>query len=340
MKVPVLLAILFIGQISFSQENNYFDKKGISYLPSLKNMLSYEKAKENFTFFDIDEQLYNSIFYKGYINERGSNSHYSKFDLILLKEYTITSIKFPDYKFILNPGLKKSQYSKHLFTIYTRDSSVTTNFHTKNILIEFPNNILMTNDSLNCNLSINTDWGIEHNNIPYTNTQEGINIKEISDFKIPISFIPNSIFTSIDFNQGQLDYRIRGAYDNFYYIIEENNLSNFIYNYNEIAEIKKPRNYNNAFQFKHLKGKVKFIETFNCNISELYFFENIIAGVLEFSENQKEQILDNLNEIENRSYKIDENRKFPKTSSFIINETFFKIEQGFNEIKMYFFIIK
>ncbi|WP_296313354.1 hypothetical protein, partial [Winogradskyella sp. UBA3174] len=240
----LLIIVAFLaGQVLFSQDNNYIDKKQFKFSPLLKQLLTYEKAKANFTFFNVNEYLYNSIFYKGYIIEKGSNSKYIKLDLLLLKEYAITSKLYPDYKFILNPNLDKSQFSKHQFTIHTRDSSVTTNFHTKSIAVVFPETTLKTLDNLETSLLIKTDWGIAHNNIPYTNTQEGLNIKKINSFEIPNVFIPNSIFSFINFDEGQLDYRIKEAYDKIYLTIEDNELSNFIYNYKKIAAIKSPTAY-------------------------------------------------------------------------------------------------
>ncbi|WP_296313356.1 hypothetical protein, partial [Winogradskyella sp. UBA3174] len=77
-----------------------------------------------------------------------------------------------------------------------------------------------------------------------------------------------------------------------------------------------------------------------CNIDELYFFENIIAGVITIDNAQKANILKNINALKDRNYKLDVNGKFPKIPSFYIKETYFQIKQDFKNLKMYFFIIK
>ncbi len=316
MKSKVLILILTLSSFLVkSQDTNYSEKSKFGYASTLKSLVPFETAKGEFTFFDIEEELYNSIFYKGFIAEKGGRSNYYKLTLLLLKETEITTRQFFDYKIVLNPLLLKTEFSQHLLTIHEAEDATTAYLKTNLLDIVFPENILKkVNDDKNVNLLINTDFGIEHNNKRRsTSFEASIYIEKITGFKMEPCRLIDAPISMTNFKNARLKLRVKHGYD---FIFEDNNITNFVNSYynsvkfNKLWNLKNPQQYVNALQFKNVEGTIKLGgEEKNCKISEIYFFEDIVTGVLDYdSEKEIKKLLQDLgfdsNEIESLSENI------------------------------------
>ena len=348
MRKIYFLLFLFIVSNSFSQENDEYLKlsemKGFP--ASLKILVSYDKIKSNFEFFDIDEKSYNSIFYTNYIVETGQRANFRRLNIISTKKLILEPKLFENYKLVLNPKLEEGHYSKHYLGINIREESITAEFQTKYIEFIFPSNILQTKNDTETRLLIKLKNGIKYNNVGYWNEYSGFEIEGIEDFTISPSHIPNSFIELNKFDNAKLKFISNEAQKFPYLIFENNKLSSFVdsytrnNNYINNTNLKEAGDYKSAILLQQIVGQVNFQKPIKCEISEIYFFENIIAGIITFPMNEKKKLIEGMKGIKKgKDFKLNVNGDFP-TIYEIHKNTYFKLEQDFNSIKMYFITVK
>jgi len=345
-KTYILIIFLFFTFLNvYSQESEYIKTSEMRGRPSsLKQLANYETLKQYFTHFNIDENTYKYLFYKGLFKEINKNSGFIKLNLIAPKKIVIKPKSFPNYKFILNPKLEKGYLSKHRLSINIREDAITSSFETNHIEIVFPKNILQTKDNIESTIFMDIKTGIEHNNNGFLNTNVGLDIKGIKDFHIVSSFIPNSFIDLIKTNKAELKFINNGKSDITFF--EDNRLYDFVNSYQKLNgnyRMKKIDKYKSAILLKNISGQINLEKIINYKNSEIYFFKNFIAGVLKFPSKKKKNLLVGINNIHNvinmSDLSLKDNGDFP-TFYKIYKNTYFKTEQDFEYIRMYFIIIK
>jgi len=341
-----LIIYLFFTFLNvYSQEDEYIKVSEMKGIPSsLKQLANYETLKEYFTYFNIDEKSYKYLFYKNFIKEKNNNSGFIKLNLIAPKKIVIKPKSFPNYKFILNPKLEKGYLSKHRLSINIREDAITSSFTTNHIEIVFPKSILQSKDSIESTIFLDIKTGIEHNNNGFLNTNVGIDIKGIKDFNIVSSFIPNSFIDLIKTKKAELKFINKGKSDITFF--EDNRLYDFVNSYqkrNGKYRMKKINEYKSAILLKNVSGLINLEKTIDYKNAEIYFFKNFIAGVLKFQTKKKKKLLigvnNTFNVINMSDLSLKENGDFPTFYNNYKN-TYFKTEQDFENIRMYFIIIK
>lgn len=330
----------------FAQNTEYFKVEEMKATPiSLNTLGSFEEVKSYFEGFSFDEKLYSSLFYQGYVLETGKQSKFIKFNLITSKKIVLTPHYFPNYKLILNPHVKKGYLSKQRVGVNMRMDAVTTDYGTSEIQFVFPKNTLQTleGDPAKVNFKIE---GFQYNNKAALNSAKpGFSIDKILDFKIDPTVIPNSFIKFTNTERGQVNLINNRKSDKT--LFDDNRIFDFVNEYQKLNGLKygmkAAGQYKTAIQFKNMNGTVTFQKAINYENVEVYFFENMITGVLTFSTKQKKKLLKQVNSIYNVSnaadLKLDKNGDFP-TFYYSYKNTYFKIQQDFNSIKMYFIISK
>ncbi|WNM18582.1 hypothetical protein [Flavobacterium capsici] len=346
MKNAIILFVLFIISNLYSQEE-YFKSSEMKGFPSLlKQVEKYDRIRDKFAYFELDEEIYNAIFYQNLVVENGTNSSFKRFYTIMMRKLIIKPIQYPNYQFILNPKLEKGFYSKQYFSVNIRNESITANFETKFIEIIFPESVLISKDSTNAKILIQTEKGITFNNNGSLNRVAGLSINNIRGFNMYHAIIPGSFIELTKFDNAELKFINDETYDFPYLVFENNQLANFINSYkkyNKQVNVKAPDKYKSAILLKNVDGEIYFDKQMKCKVSEIYFFENIISGVLNFSSNQKKNLIKELNKTNNVSnrgdFKLKSNGDFPTIYNMYKN-TYYKFEQDGDQTKMYFIIVK
>lgn len=341
----LLITLLCFVSSVFSQESEYFKTSEIKGIPSsLKMLLPYDQATKYFDFFEVDEETYNSIFYKNLIKENEPKSSFVSMNLILTKSLAFKTKLFPKYEIVINPKVEKGLYSKQRLIINTRQDAITSNLSTRHFEIIFPKETLQTKENTNTTLSIEVESGIEYNNDGDLNTNTGLNVSELIGYSIKSSSIPNTIIEVLDFDEAQ--FRFINNSKPYMPIFEDNRIYDFVDTYQQINaknRMKKADQYKSAILFKGVSGLARFQQSVKFQNAEIYFFENIIAGVLEFPTKKKNKLLqeiNNINQVINASdLKLKRNGDFP-TFYDAYNSTYYKTEQDFKVIRMYFIIEK
>ena len=348
MKKNIFLSIIFLFiSKSYFQENDYFKSSEMKGFPLLlKQVAKYENVKYKFDYFNLEEATYNSIFYQNLINENTNNASFKRLYAVLLKKFILKPKPFKDYQFILNPKIESGLYSKHRVAINIREESITADIQTSCIEIEFPEQILKTKDNKTSSILANIEKGITYNNEGQLNRCSGITINGIQNFTMKPSLITNSFIELTNFDKAEFKFINDEAYEFPFLIIDNNKLSNFINQYklnNKFQNLKNLKEYKSAILLKNVQGLTTIDKNIKCEITEIYFFENIITGVIQFPSNQKTKLLADLNSIKtviNRSdFKLKTNGDFPSIYDSYKN-TYYRLEQDSKFIKMYFIIVK
>lgn len=350
----ICLILFLTSFLGASQDYNYFEKSKLGYASSITSLIRYDTLNKESNFFDIDEKLYKSIFYKGYFTEKSSNSSFYKLTLLFLKQIEISPNQFKDYKLILNPQLKKTEYSEHLLTVNIIKNLTYANLQTKLVEIIFSENILKkAKDSTKTNLLIKTDLGLQHNNQKRgTFFKEGIEIQRITGFEMYPSYLLDAPILLIDFENATVDFRVKKKYD---LIFEDSNISNLIYDYQGLKKfngkwgLKIPEGYTNAIQFKNVESVLNFGKKIHkCKISEIYFFEDMTAGTIQYdSEKEIKSLLMDLGYKSNESKELIKKMLEPITKKKITKrlreflnsnkKMRFTIKTEYNSLKLIFF---
>ena len=346
-KKNLFLLLIVIVCNAYAQEQEYFKTSEMKGFPSLlKQVFKYEAVRNEIHYFDIDEPTYNTIFYQNLVNENASNASFKRFYAILLKKLILKPNSFPGYEFVLNPKLEAGFYSKHRTAVSIREGSVTAEFQTAFVEIVFPARILLTKEKKRSSILASIGKGITFNNQGNLNRYSGLSINDIRDFTMPSSVLTGSFIALNKFDQSEFKFINDETYEFPYLIIDNNQLSNFISKYkqsNTHVNIKDVKSYKSAILLKNIQGSATFSKTMKCEVSEIYFFENCIAGVIAFPSNQKNKLLDELNSINtvvNRGkFKLKTNGDFPSIIDQYRN-TYYKIEQDAKQITMYFVIVQ
>lgn len=342
----VLLFALFWTVLNHAQPGQYYKDSEMKGFPSsLKLKAGYETVSNYFDYFKIDEPVYNAIFYRSFNIENAQHSSYKRMDVVMTKPLEITLDYYPNYKIILNPKIEKGYYSSQTLMINVREESVEANFQTDCIEWVFPENILQTKDKLSARLRANIG-GIDYFSNGALNKFHGIIIKKPKAFSLEPAIVPETFLELVTYNKAEVKFINEQAavYPNL--IFENNALSAFFGKYKQNSkreDVKTPNAYKSAILLKHVGGKINFKQPVDCDILEIYFFENVVAAVLEIPISQKEAVLEGINRLKkvvNRSdFKLKPDGEFP-TIIDTYGQSYYKAEEDFQSIKIYFIIVK
>lgn len=298
----------------------------------MKNIAPYSAVIDNLRWVSLAEAQYNTLFYQTYIFEGGMNKEafYHRMDILFHKPYTIEVTKFPGYQIMLNPLLKSTQYSKHLFTVTKAGDSFRAVFHTKDISFRFPDDYLnAVNKKDSTNLLIHTDLGIE------MDIYGGrVNIPNITGFKMAPFKINHTPIIVFNTDRGKLTFALNENGNNLF---ESNGLAHLINSYNSALGMGADQ-YDSSLQFSDLSAEIMLNgHSYKTQITELNFTENLTAGVLKFKMPKKKQLILDipifLNGKPNST--IHENFKILKGVSGRMVYTFL---QDYQTVWLYFFV--
>lgn len=338
------ITFLFIVLISISSKAQtptkyYFKNSEMAGFPSaIKTIANYESVNDQFTYFALDETLYNATFYKSNIFENGNRSSFRHLDLVFSRKIEIEPKMFPSYKLVLNPKLESGYYSKHTLLLNIREQSVSADFETDAVEWDFPEKVLLTKSNKPAKALVNVHH-VEFHNDGEQNRYHGIILKGINGFSLEPSVIPNSFIELTDCKNGEFRFLSEEAYDYPNLVFENTRLCWFMQKYGHI----NPGEYKSSIEFRQVLGKITTGKDINCEVSEIYFFENSISGVLTFPIKERENLLAACNYMKRNTanhsgYKLKDG-KLP-TISDIYQNTIFIIEEDFKTIKMYFLTAK
>ena len=341
MKKIICLFIVLVSLTSKAQTQSkyYFKDSEMSGFPSaMKLIADYTSVSNEFTYFTIDEAAYNAIFYKSAINESGNGAKFSHFDLVFPRKMEIEPRLFPNYRLVLNPKLEKGYFSKHTLLLNIRHESVSADFETDAVEWNFPKNILLTKSNTQAKALVNVEH-VEFQNDGDLNKYHGIILKGIKGFSLEPAVIPNSFIELTDCKNGEFRFFAEEAYEYPNLVFENTKLCRFLYKYGHI----NPGECKSSIELKQVLGKINLGKSVGCEVSEIYFFENNIAGVLTFPVKERENLLEACNYMKKNTVnwsgiKLKEG-KIPSFSEIYQNTTVL-IEEDFKTIKMYFLITK
>ncbi len=341
-KLASFLFILAVGGCMAQPTQFYFKDSEMKGFPStITHLANYQNIKDKFGYFNIDEAGYNSVFFSSNVVETGNRASYRGMTIVLPKKLTVEPTLFPNYKLTLNPKLEQGYNSKHRLGINTRVTSVYADFDTDAVEIEFPPNILLTKKNGAAKALINLDY-VEFHSDGDQNEFHGIIFKGTKKFNLEPSVVPESIITSLAFENAEFKLMTEEAFQFPGLVFENTRLCHFLSKYE--GEIKMPNQYKSSILLKDVEGKIALAKELDCEIPELYFFDNCIAGIAVFPLKQKEEILRQFNEIKknvsNRSpLKLKPNGDLPSFTDRYKN-TVFRVVEELKSVKMYFLIVK
>jgi hypothetical protein len=337
--ISLFIVLASLTSKAQNQPRYYFKDSEMGGFPSaLKLINDYTNISSQFTYFNLDEALYNAIFYKSAINEGGNGAKFRRFDLVFPRKMEIEPLMFPNYKLVLNPKLEKGYFSKHRFLINIRYESVSADFETDAVEWDFPENILITKTNTPAKVLVNVEH-VEFHNDGELNQYHGIILKGIKGFSLEPSVIANSFIELTDCKTGEFRFLAEEAYDYPNLVFENMRLCWFLQKYGHI----NPGEYKSSLELKQVQGKINIGKSIGCEVSEIYFFGNSIAGVLTFPVKERENLLEACNYMKKNTVnwsglKLNEG-KLP-TFSDVYQNTTILVKEDFKTIKMYFLIIK
>jgi hypothetical protein len=308
---------------------------------SLKLFAGYQSVSDKFEYFKLDESSYNAIFYNKLINESGNRAKFIGLNVVLPKKLVIEPMLFPNYKLVLNPKLEKGYNSIHPVRVNIREESISADFETDYVEWAFPVNTLISKKGQPVSALVNVER-LEFHNDGNQNEFHRILLKGIKGFELEASVIPDSFIELTDCKNAEFKLLTEEAYQYPNLVFESMPLCRFMGKYTQV--LKKAGDYKSSILLKQVLGKIKLQKDIECEISELYFFENNIAGVLTFPLKEKETILASFDYIKRNSnrqspFKLKSDGSLPGFSD-IYQNTYLRFVEEFNSIKMYFFIVK
>jgi hypothetical protein len=346
MKKAIVLLLLGFAPLLRAQSTQYFKDSDMKGFPQqLRQLIDYKNISKSFDYFKMDEPAFNAVFYRSYVSEGSESAKFKRLDITMSKKFEIEPALFPNYKLVLNPKLEPEYVSKQPLLVSIRETSISAVLTTASIGWVFPANILQTKDKQPAQAIINTT-AVEYHNDGSLNKYHGLLIKEAKGFSLAPSLIPDSGIELTDCSKAEAKFLDTEAFEFPNLVFENNQLSNFISNYkkaNKSANILSPGEYKASLLLKNITGTMTFAKPLDCNIAELYFFANAVAGVIDFPLTGKKAIiteLNSINKVSNRgNYKLKVDGQFP-TIIDTFNQTYFKIEQDSKSVRMYFIIVK
>ena len=343
----IMIALVFAALKTNAQPKEYYFKSSEmkGFPSSLKQLANYGSVHQKLGYFQLDEKTYNRLFYRSFITENSPNAGFRRMDIILTKPTSVKPVLFPGHELVLNPKLSAGQYSKHPLRINIREESISAVFETDFIEWKFPRNVLRTKKDSASSVLVGID-NIEFHNDGSQNKYHGILIKGVKGFSMEPAFIPDSFVEITDYKNAEIKFLAEEAFVYPNLVFENTKLTNLIHAYkqnNKSANIKLPNQYKSSILLKNVAGKANFSKSIACEISEIYFFENVIAGVIDFPAGSKKQLLQQLNlgntAVNRGDVKLKPNGNFPTIQDFHKN-TYYKVEQDGKSVKMYFIIVK
>ncbi len=338
-KITFFILLISITSKAQAQPRYYFKDSEMGSFPlALKQMADYANTSSQFTYFTIDEASYNAIFYKSGINENGNRSKFRRFDLVLPRKIEIEPIMFPNYRLVLNPKLEKGYFSKQPLRLNIREESVSADLETDAVELVFPENVLLTKGHAPAKALVYVEH-VEFHNDGELNQYHGIILKGIKGYSLEPSIIPNSFIELTDCKNGEFRFLAEEAYDYPNLVFENTRLCKFLQKYGHI----NPGEYKSSIELKQVQGKINIEKSIGCEISEIYFFGNQIAGILTFPVKERQNLLEACNYIKNNTANWSglklKDGKLPAFAD-IYQQTTFLLEEDFKTIKMYFLITK
>lgn len=336
LKKAFLLLLLFNHFLLLAQPRDfYFDKSKMVGFPSLvKNIKPYQAVNEGFAFFSFDEKQYNGLFYRNYIHESGATkaAWFSKMNLVFTKPFIMKWTQFPGYQVTVNPNIKDNQYSQHGLAITKTDEKTVSNFQTDAVKFSFPKGALIpVNEKDSTALLVKTSIGLEHHN------QTGFKIKDITGFEMSPFMISGTPITITGFKNCTFDFAVKEEYD---IVFESNDLANFINTYFKLGYGKKPSDYANALQFSGAEATIKLNETvYKGRLAELYFSENLTAGVLDITVKNKENFANDVAFFYKNKPNPHIKANFKEVKG-VYGSMYYWIKQDYKSTSLYFFMLR
>jgi hypothetical protein len=341
-RITVFL-LLVISMETYSQPTPFYFKdsemKGIP--AAMTQFASYASVKDQFTYFTLDETSYKAIFHRTMVAEGNENAKFRGTDIILPKKLAIGPTLFPGHKLTLNPKLEAGYFSKHALRINIRGNSVTADFDTDAVEWEFPANVLSAKNGAPAKALVNVS-GVQFQNDGSQNRFHGLTLRETGEFHLEPAVIPGSFIELTDCSDGEFQLMSEEAFQYPNLVFENTRLCWFLAKYGH--DIKSPGDYKSSVLIKDVKGKITLQQDIACNVSEIYFFEHNIAGILTFPLTEREHILGAHNYM-NRNTANRSAAKLKPDGGLrpffdIYQNTQVYVEEGLKSIKMYFLIVK